>query len=145
MSTKTWGARSLAAAAAIGVTLLLATASAGAGQTSFDVSPNPVVAGQDVTISGTADCITGSFFDIEIAELGLSDSVNADNPWDVVFTIPADTPAGTYLVTVTGGECDPQDVSLVVIDAAPTTTAPATTTTAVAVADATAAAPAFTG
>ncbi len=82
MTTKTWGTRSLAAAAALGLVLTLGTASAGAGQTSFDVAPNPVAAGQDVTISGDADCIPDQTFDVEIVELGLIDSVDANSPWE---------------------------------------------------------------
>jgi hypothetical protein len=144
--TKTWGTRSLAAAAVLGLTLLLGTMSAGAGQVALVINPNPVAAGQSFTVSGPADCITGSTLVIDITELSLTASVSGDDPWSVPFTVPADTPAGTYLVTVNGNECSYSDASLVVVDAATTTTtAPATTTTAVAVADATAAAPAFTG
>ena len=147
MTTKTWGARALAAAAALGLVLGLGTVERRRRQTRSTSSPNPVVAGEDFTVSGAADCIEGSFFDHRDRRARPQRRRStADNPWERRLHRSRPTPtAGTYLVSVTGGECDSGDVSLVVIDAAPTTTAPATTTTAVAVADATAAAPAFTG
>ena len=64
-----------------------------------------------------------------------------------MFTVPADTPPDTYLITVDGAECRYGDTN-VVVTAAPTTTttaAPTTTTTVAVAAAAASATPAFTG
>jgi hypothetical protein len=147
MTTKTWGARTLAATAALGLVLAMGTVSAGAGSVSGAITVNPtaVAPGEDFTVSGGANC--DSFLTITIAGLGLSQTADGTAPWQSLFTAPAAAAPGTYAVVVTPSRCAFNDSTIVITaPATTTTTAPATTTTtAVAVANATAAAPAFTG
>jgi hypothetical protein len=146
MTTKTWGARAIAATAALGLVLALGSATAGAGnfQGAITVNPTAVAPGEDFMVSGGADC-ADTFLTITIVGLGLSQDVDGSAPWESLFTTPTDAEPGTYPVVVSGSECGFNDSTVVITGATPTTAPETTTTTAVAVADATAAAPAFTG
>ena len=87
---------------------------ADAGASAIVVSPSPVAPGQDFTVAGPQDCIEGTILTVTVPDLGLSQTVAADVPWSVTFTVPDSATAGTYPVVVAGEECTFADGSLVV-------------------------------
>lgn len=143
MST-TWKLRTAVAAAVIGLATFAAPAWSGAGVSALIVNPTTVPAGGTFNVTGPQDCVTGTDT-VQVPGLGLSQDVDASQPIDVDFTVPADATPGVYVVEALR-ECSIGDATITVTEAIPTTTAaPTTTTAAPAVAAETATAPAFTG
>ena len=146
----------LATALALGSLIGIAPANA-ISVTGILVTPPSVAPGDNFTVSGDADCITGDTLTIAVVDLGLSKQVSGDNPWQVDFTVPENAAPGEYAVTVDGEECSFENGVVTVTAAATTTTtvaptttsttaAPTTTSTARAAAvTAVAASPSFTG
>ncbi len=118
-----------------GLLVVLAAAPAGAVQASAPIAnPDPVAPGQSFTVSGNADCITGSTITVAIPALQLSTTTNADAAWQVSFTAPSTAATGSYPITVSNSECGYSQGALTIATAVATTTTTAvvtTTTTAV--------------
>lgn len=104
----------IAAVLSAGVVGTVGTGSASAVQVAPTVAPSPAAPGQEITVSGDPDCITGATLTVAVPALGLSQNVSGDSAWQVKFTVPAKTSAGTYPLTVTGGECSFPDAAVVV-------------------------------
>lgn len=100
-----WTRRVVVVVAVIALAGLVGLSPAQAGVNPVTVTPSTVAPGEDFTVSGPADCITGDTLTISIAALGLSQSVSGDAPWSLDFTAPDDAEPGTYQVVVDGEEC----------------------------------------
>ena len=149
-----WTRRIAVIAAVVAVGSLISMAPASAANTPITITPESVAQGGTFTVSGPADCITGSELGISVTK-GLTDlaapqSVSGNAAWQVTFAVPADAELGAYTVDVTNEECTFANGTVTVIAAVVTTTtaAPTTTmatTTTAAPAKAATATPAFTG
>jgi hypothetical protein len=148
--------RAIVAAAAIaGAAIAVSAAPAGAGApNTLGLSPNPVPAGETVTVTAGRICnVEGlpegyTFIALHVGDT-IVDGTFPGGTSTGTLTVPADTPPGDYRVeaqctTSLGNSSYYPDTQLTVVAAVVTPTAPATTSTA-SVADAVATAPAFTG
>jgi hypothetical protein len=153
-----WTRRIAVIAAVVALGSLISMAPASARPITISANPDPVAQGGTLTVSGEADCITGSTLSIHV-EMGLNaltpQSVSGDAAWQVTFSVPANAALGSYTVNVEGNECTFDIIGVEITAAAvtttttvaPTTTLAPTTTAAPAktAAVAVAATPAFTG
>lgn len=109
-----WTRRVVALAAVAVLSGWVGAVPAGAGATAITVSPSPAAPGQDFTVSGPPDCITGSTLTVSIPDLLLSQDVSGDDDWSLTFTVPQTAEPGSYPVVVEGEECTFANGTLVV-------------------------------
>ncbi len=110
-----WTRRLIVLGVLFGFLVALGATPAGAAPTPAPVAnPSTVAPGQAFTVSGVADCITGTTLTVAVPGLALSTTTPGDADWQVNFTAPTSATPGTYPITISNSECSYPDGSVTV-------------------------------